>query len=58
MRKKRVLFVCAENSNRRQMAEAFARIHGGEQVEAYTAGSCASEATGELADSRSEGSRA
>ena len=27
---KRVLFVCIENSNRSQMAEAFARIHGGE----------------------------
>lgn len=37
--KKRVLFVCVENSNRSQMAEAFARIHGGENVEAYSAGS-------------------
>jgi arsenate reductase (thioredoxin) len=36
---KRLLFVCVENSNRSQMAEAFARIHGGEQVEAYSAGS-------------------
>ena len=36
---KRVLFVCAENSNRSQMAEAFARILGGESVEAYSAGS-------------------
>ena len=36
---KRVLFVCVENSNRSQMAEAFARIHGGEKVEAYSAGS-------------------
>ena len=36
---KRVLFVCVENSNRSQMAEAFARIHGGERVEAYSAGS-------------------
>src|SRR6184192_1349975 len=36
---KRVLFVCIENSNRSQMAEAFARLHGGEQVEAYSAGS-------------------
>ena len=26
---KRVLFVCVENANRSQMAEAFARIHGG-----------------------------
>jgi arsenate reductase (thioredoxin) len=36
---KRLLFVCVENSNRSQMAEAFARIHGAEQVEAYSAGS-------------------
>jgi arsenate reductase len=36
---KRVLFVCVENSNRSQMAEAFARIHGGEQIEVYSAGS-------------------
>jgi protein-tyrosine-phosphatase len=36
---KRVLFVCVENSNRSQMAEAFARIHGGTDVEAYSAGS-------------------
>ncbi len=36
---KRVLFVCVENSNRSQMAEAFARIHGGAQVEAFSAGS-------------------
>lgn len=36
---KRVLFVCAENANRSQMAEAFARMLGGESVEAYSAGS-------------------
>ena len=36
---KRVLFVCVENSNRSQMAQAFARIHGGERIEAYSAGS-------------------
>jgi arsenate reductase len=36
---KRIVFVCVENSNRSQMAEAFARIHGGELVEAYSAGS-------------------
>lgn len=36
---KRVLFVCVENSNRSQMAEAFARIHGGETVEAFSSGS-------------------
>ena len=36
---KRVLFVCVENSNRSQMAEAFARMHGGDRVEACSAGS-------------------
>jgi protein-tyrosine-phosphatase len=36
---KRVLFVCVENANRSQMAEAFARILGGTTVEAYSAGS-------------------
>jgi protein-tyrosine-phosphatase len=36
---KRVIFVCVENSNRSQMAEAFARIHGGGRVEAVSAGS-------------------
>jgi protein-tyrosine-phosphatase len=36
---KRVVFVCVENSNRSQMAEAFARIHGGGLVEAHSAGS-------------------
>ncbi|HVK09298.1 MAG TPA: arsenate reductase ArsC [Gemmataceae bacterium] len=36
---KRVLFVCVENSNRSQMAEAFARIHGGAAVEAFSSGS-------------------
>jgi protein-tyrosine-phosphatase len=36
---KRVLFVCIENSNRSQMAEAFARLFGGSSVEAYSAGS-------------------
>ena len=36
---KRVLFVCVENSNRSQMAEAFARIHGGDGIEALSAGS-------------------
>jgi protein-tyrosine-phosphatase len=37
--KKRVLFVCVENSNRSQMAEAFARMHGGDEVEAFSSGS-------------------
>lgn len=36
---KRVLFACVENSNRSQMAEAFARIHGTGLVEAMSAGS-------------------
>lgn len=36
---KRVLFVCVENSNRSQMAEAFAHIHGGDAVDALSAGS-------------------
>jgi arsenate reductase (thioredoxin) len=35
----RVLFVCVENSNRSQMAEAFARMHGGENIESFSAGS-------------------
>jgi protein-tyrosine-phosphatase len=36
---KRVLFVCVENSNRSQMAEAFARMHGGDRIKAASAGS-------------------
>ena len=36
---KRILFVCIENANRSQMAEAFARIHGGDRVEALSADS-------------------
>jgi protein-tyrosine-phosphatase len=35
----KLLFVCVENANRSQMSQAFARIHGGDQVEAYSAGS-------------------
>ncbi len=35
----RLLFVCIENSNRSQMAEAFARIHGAGKVEAHSSGS-------------------
>lgn len=38
-RVKRLLFVCVENANRSQMAEAFARMLGGEYVEAFSAGS-------------------
>jgi protein-tyrosine-phosphatase len=37
--KKKVLFVCIENSNRSQMSQAFASIHGGDKIEAYSAGS-------------------
>ena len=37
--KKKFLFVCVENSNRSQMSQAFAKILGGENVEAYSAGS-------------------
>lgn len=35
---KRVLFVCHENCNRSQMAEAFTRMYGGGSVDAYSAG--------------------
>ena len=34
-----LLFVCIENSNRSQMAEAFARIHGGNAVQVFSSGS-------------------
>ena len=37
--KKKLLFVCVENSNRSQMSQAFATIYGGDAVEAYSAGS-------------------
>lgn len=36
---KRVLFVCIENANRSQMAEAFTRRLGKDVFEAYSAGS-------------------
>lgn len=35
----KLLFVCIENSNRSQMAQAFAKIHGGGAVESFSAGS-------------------
>jgi arsenate reductase (thioredoxin) len=38
--RKRVLFICHENCNRSQMAEAFARMYGGDRVDAYSAGCC------------------
>ena len=37
--RKRVLFVCVENANRSQMAEAFTSMHGGDRVEGHSAGS-------------------
>ncbi len=42
MNPRRLLFVCVENSNRSQMAEAFARMRGGKHVEALSAGSAPS----------------
>lgn len=39
MKKKKLLFVCIENSNRSQMSQAFAILYGGNKVEAYSAGS-------------------
>jgi arsenate reductase (thioredoxin) len=38
-RRERILFVCVENADRGPMAEAFARMPGGEAVEASSAGS-------------------
>ena len=35
----KLLFVCIENSNRSQMSQAFAKMFGGKNVEAYSAGS-------------------
>lgn len=39
MKKKKLLFVCIENSNRSQMSQAFAIILGGDTVEAFSSGS-------------------
>ncbi|HEX6333037.1 MAG TPA: arsenate reductase ArsC [Flavisolibacter sp.] len=39
---KKILFVCVENSNRSQMSQAFANMHGKGKVEAYSAGSAPS----------------
>jgi len=36
---KKVLFVCIENSNRSQMAQAFATIYSNGKVQAFSAGS-------------------
>ena len=38
-RKKNILFVCIENSNRSQMSQAFAKMLGGPAIEAYSSGS-------------------
>jgi arsenate reductase (thioredoxin) len=35
----KLLFVCIENSNRSQMSQAFAKMLGGKNVEAFSAGS-------------------
>lgn len=35
---KKIVFVCVENAGRSQIAEAFARKYGGEEVEVYSAG--------------------
>lgn len=37
--KKKILFVCIENSNRSQMSQAFAKMLGSSTIEAYSAGS-------------------
>jgi arsenate reductase (thioredoxin) len=39
MEGKKILFVCVENSNRSQMAEAFVKIHGQGKFESFSAGS-------------------
>jgi len=39
MEKIKILFVCVENSNRSQMSQAFTKILGGNNVEAWSAGS-------------------
>ena len=36
---KKILFVCIENSNRSQMAQAFANLYGKGNVQAFSAGS-------------------
>jgi len=37
--KKKILFVCIENSNRSQMSQAFAKMLGGGNIDSYSAGS-------------------
>jgi arsenate reductase (thioredoxin) len=36
---RKILFVCIENSNRSQMSQAFAKMLGGKDIEAFSAGS-------------------
>ena len=36
---KKILFVCIENSNRSQMAEAFANMYGQGEIQGFSAGS-------------------
>ena len=36
---KKILFVCIENSNRSQMAQAFATMYGHDKIQAFSAGS-------------------
>jgi arsenate reductase len=47
--KKKVLFLCVNNSCRSQMAEGFAKFYGREKVEAFSAGSHPSDKVDELA---------
>ena len=39
LNRKKILFVCAENTCRSQMASAFAQYHGGDKIEVESAGS-------------------
>ncbi|MDE2772388.1 MAG: arsenate reductase ArsC [Gemmatimonadota bacterium] len=41
-----ILYICLENSNRSQIAEAFTRMHGAGRAEAYSAGSAPSSRVG------------
>lgn len=43
MSKPSILFLCVHNAGRSQMAAAFARAHGGDDVDVYSAGSAPGE---------------